>query len=109
MESTSVKFFQAVFPFVMDDAEESINVDIAWKPRIMPPAKHETNPTMVSFDMADTSTQNAHPSEQNGIYPAINEGGKSTFDPWAIYFLLFHISSDFFSLFLNFYASLNLD
>jgi len=71
MESASVNFFQAVFSFVMDGAEDSITVDIVSKTRIMPLAKHETNPTMVSFDMADTSTQNAHPSEQNGIYPLI--------------------------------------
>ena len=70
MESTSVKFFQADFPFVMDDPEGSINADIAWKPRIMALAKHESNPAMVNFDMADTSTKNAHPGEQNGIYPS---------------------------------------
>ena len=109
MESTSVKFFQAVFPFVMDGAEESINVDIAWKPRIMPLAKHETNPTMVSFDMADTSTQNAHPSEQNSIYPAINKGVSLRLTHEQSIFSYFNISSDFLSLFLNFYAPLNLD
>ena len=101
MESTSVNFFQTIFPFVMDDAEDSINIDIAWKPRIMPLAKHETNPTMVNFDMADTSTQNAHPSEQNSIYPAINKGVSLRLTHEQSIFSYFNIFSDFLSLNLD--------
>jgi hypothetical protein len=59
--------------------------------------------------MADTSTQNAHPSEQNSIYPAINKGVSLRLTHEQSIFSYFNISSDFLSLFLNFYASLNLD
>jgi hypothetical protein len=73
----------------------------------MPLAKHETNPAMVSFDMADTSTQNAHPSEQNGIYQAINKGVNLRLTHEQSIFSYFNIFSDFLSLFLNFCAPLN--